>query len=161
MYVYACLQRVRVLRAWVCACVHAITLCGCVWVHARSCHIHHMQLVDIMVDPPHTKHTNVMLKVIAINADDPKAKLVNDVADVEKEFPGEIEKITTWFRDYKVGHLITRGTLLQLVTEQVPTTWLVPSVMTLPCNHHMLPSHIPHLTRGADPRRQACQQLWL
>uniref|UniRef100_A0A7R9TQC2 inorganic diphosphatase n=1 Tax=Micromonas pusilla TaxID=38833 RepID=A0A7R9TQC2_MICPS len=40
-------------------------------------------------------------KVIAIAADDPKAKDVNDVADVEKHFPGELEKIRVWFRDYK------------------------------------------------------------
>jgi len=40
-------------------------------------------------------------KVIAIKADDPKADLVNDVEDVEREFPGELEKIMIWFRDYK------------------------------------------------------------
>ncbi|KAK9823924.1 hypothetical protein WJX72_006397 [[Myrmecia] bisecta] len=41
-------------------------------------------------------------KVIAINVDDPKAASVNDVEDVEREFPGELEKILTWFRDYKI-----------------------------------------------------------
>lgn len=41
-------------------------------------------------------------KVIAINAEDPKASSVNDVEDVEREFPGEIEKIRTWFQDYKI-----------------------------------------------------------
>eukprot|EP00955_Chlamydomonas_euryale_P108730 365870-Chlamydomonas_euryale.AAC.12 len=41
-------------------------------------------------------------KVIAIAADDPKASKVNDVADVEKEFPGELQKIMEWFRDYKI-----------------------------------------------------------
>ncbi|KAG1674466.1 hypothetical protein FOA52_003071 [Chlamydomonas sp. UWO 241] len=41
-------------------------------------------------------------KVIAINLDDPKAAMVNDVADVEKVFPGEIQKIVEWFRDYKI-----------------------------------------------------------
>jgi inorganic pyrophosphatase len=40
-------------------------------------------------------------KLIAIAADDPKAGLVNDVADVEKHFPGELDKIRVWFRDYK------------------------------------------------------------
>lgn len=40
-------------------------------------------------------------KVIAIRADDPKASSVNDVEDVEREFPGELEKIRVWFRDYK------------------------------------------------------------
>jgi len=40
-------------------------------------------------------------KVIAIAASDPKAKDINDVADVEKHFPGELEKIRVWFRDYK------------------------------------------------------------
>ena len=33
---------------------------------------------------------------------DPKALLVSDVADVEKYFPGELERIRVWFRDYKV-----------------------------------------------------------
>lgn len=32
-------------------------------------------------------------KVIAINTADPKAALVNDVADVEKHFPGQLQKI--------------------------------------------------------------------
>jgi inorganic pyrophosphatase len=41
-------------------------------------------------------------KVIAINVDDPKAASVNDIEDVEREFPGEVEKIRTWFRDYKI-----------------------------------------------------------
>ena len=30
-----------------------------------------------------------------------KAALINDVADVETHFPGELEKIRVWFRDYK------------------------------------------------------------
>jgi inorganic pyrophosphatase len=41
-------------------------------------------------------------KVIAINTEDPKADKVNNVADVEREFPGELEKIMVWFRDYKI-----------------------------------------------------------
>jgi len=41
-------------------------------------------------------------KVITINVDDPKASKVNNVEDIEKEFPGELEKILVWFRDYKM-----------------------------------------------------------
>jgi len=41
-------------------------------------------------------------KVICIDVNDPKADAVNCVADVEKEFPGELEKILIWFRDYKM-----------------------------------------------------------
>lgn len=40
-------------------------------------------------------------KIVAIRTDDPKASSVNDVEDVEREFPGELEKIRVWFRDYK------------------------------------------------------------
>jgi inorganic pyrophosphatase len=40
-------------------------------------------------------------KIIAIAADDPKAASLNDVEDVEREMPGELEKIRVWFRDYK------------------------------------------------------------
>jgi len=40
-------------------------------------------------------------KVIAISTADPKADAINDVEDVEREFPGELEKIKVWFRDYK------------------------------------------------------------
>lgn len=40
-------------------------------------------------------------KIIAINVEDPKASSVNDIEDVEREFPGEVDKIRTWFRDYK------------------------------------------------------------
>jgi len=41
-------------------------------------------------------------KVIAIRADDPKAGAVNDVEDVEREFPGELQRVFEWFRDYKI-----------------------------------------------------------
>ena len=41
-------------------------------------------------------------KVIAIRSDDPKAAEVNDVEDVERVFPGELEKVLHWFRDYKI-----------------------------------------------------------
>ena len=41
-------------------------------------------------------------KVIAIRSDDPKADSINDVEDVEREFPGELQKIMEWFRDYKI-----------------------------------------------------------
>ena len=41
------------------------------------------------------------LQVVAISTSDPKAALVNDVADVEKVVPGELDKIRIWFRDYK------------------------------------------------------------
>ena len=40
-------------------------------------------------------------KVIAISAADPRASEVNDVEDVERVFPGELERIRVWFRDYK------------------------------------------------------------
>ena len=40
-------------------------------------------------------------KVICISTSDPKASQINDVADVEKHMPGELEKIRVWFRDYK------------------------------------------------------------
>jgi len=41
-------------------------------------------------------------KVITINVNDPKADKVNNVEDIEREFPGELEKILIWFRDYKM-----------------------------------------------------------
>lgn len=41
-------------------------------------------------------------KVIAIDVNDPKASKMNDVEDVEREMPGEIAKVLTWFRDYKI-----------------------------------------------------------
>ena len=40
-------------------------------------------------------------KVIAISTADPMAAKLNDVADVEKHMPGELEKVRVWFRDYK------------------------------------------------------------
>jgi inorganic pyrophosphatase len=41
-------------------------------------------------------------KVICIRADDPKAAAVNDVEDVERVFPGELNRVLEWFRDYKI-----------------------------------------------------------
>merc|ERR1712094_161708 len=43
-----------------------------------------------------------VMGMIAVNSKDPKFASVNDVADVEREFPGEIQKILEWFRDYKI-----------------------------------------------------------
>jgi len=40
-------------------------------------------------------------KLIAIAVDDAKAPLVSCVADVERVFPGELQRIREWFRDYK------------------------------------------------------------
>lgn len=41
-------------------------------------------------------------KVICLDASDPKAADCNDVEDVEKHFPGTIDAVRTWFRDYKI-----------------------------------------------------------
>lgn len=40
-------------------------------------------------------------KVVAISLGDARAAQVNDVADVERVFPGELDRIRIWFRDYK------------------------------------------------------------
>lgn len=40
-------------------------------------------------------------KVIVINAEDPKAALVNDLEDCERQFPGQIERVREWFMWYK------------------------------------------------------------
>ena len=40
--------------------------------------------------------------VIAIRIDDPLAAKMANVDDVEREMPGELERIMCWFRDYKV-----------------------------------------------------------
>ena len=40
-------------------------------------------------------------KVIVINAEDPKAALVNDLEDCERHFPGQIERVREWFMWYK------------------------------------------------------------
>jgi len=40
-------------------------------------------------------------KVIGVSTKDPKADKVNSVADLEKEFPGQIDEIREWFRNYK------------------------------------------------------------
>ncbi|KAK3554289.1 hypothetical protein QTP70_020155 [Hemibagrus guttatus] len=41
-------------------------------------------------------------KVIAINADDPEAKDLNDITDVQRLKPGYLEATVDWFRRYKV-----------------------------------------------------------
>jgi len=40
-------------------------------------------------------------KLIAINANDPKASEINDVEDIEKHYPGTVSGIREWFRWYK------------------------------------------------------------
>lgn len=40
-------------------------------------------------------------KVIGVSTKDPKADKINSVADMEKEFPGQIDEIREWFRNYK------------------------------------------------------------
>eukprot|EP00958_Prasinococcus_capsulatus_P009451 scaffold921_cov397-Prasinococcus_capsulatus_cf.AAC.3 len=41
-------------------------------------------------------------KIIALRTDDPLAAEVNTLEDVEKHFPGELQKVLEWFRDYKI-----------------------------------------------------------
>lgn len=41
-------------------------------------------------------------KIVCIRTDDPKADVLNDIEDVEREMPGELEKVMIWFRDYKI-----------------------------------------------------------
>eukprot|EP00817_Percolomonadidae_sp_ATCC50343_P007152 CAMPEP_0117430066 /NCGR_PEP_ID=MMETSP0758-20121206/9590_1 /TAXON_ID=63605 /ORGANISM="Percolomonas cosmopolitus, Strain AE-1 (ATCC 50343)" /LENGTH=319 /DNA_ID=CAMNT_0005217683 /DNA_START=175 /DNA_END=1130 /DNA_ORIENTATION=+ len=41
-------------------------------------------------------------KVLTINVDDPMADKVNDVEDVQREFPGVIDAILFYFKNYKV-----------------------------------------------------------
>ena len=41
-------------------------------------------------------------KVVVIPADNPKASKISDAAGAEKEFPGELNAIYEWFRDYKI-----------------------------------------------------------
>eukprot|EP00184_Porphyridium_aerugineum_P007969 CAMPEP_0184692060 /NCGR_PEP_ID=MMETSP0313-20130426/691_1 /TAXON_ID=2792 /ORGANISM="Porphyridium aerugineum, Strain SAG 1380-2" /LENGTH=302 /DNA_ID=CAMNT_0027149859 /DNA_START=55 /DNA_END=963 /DNA_ORIENTATION=+ len=42
-------------------------------------------------------------KVIGINANDPKAALVNDIQDADKVFPGKVDAVREWFRMYKTA----------------------------------------------------------
>jgi inorganic pyrophosphatase len=42
-------------------------------------------------------------KVIAIDAGDPWAPLLDDIADLEREWPNCVSAVREWFRDYKVA----------------------------------------------------------
>ncbi|KAL3155572.1 hypothetical protein ABBQ38_010830 [Trebouxia sp. C0009 RCD-2024] len=41
-------------------------------------------------------------KIVCIRTDDPLADVLNDIEDVEREMPGELERVMIWFRDYKI-----------------------------------------------------------
>lgn len=41
-------------------------------------------------------------KVLVINVADPKAALVNSLADCEVHFPGQVARVREWFTWYKV-----------------------------------------------------------
>ena len=41
-------------------------------------------------------------KVVVIPADNPKSSKISNAEDAEKEFPGELQSIYEWFRDYKI-----------------------------------------------------------
>lgn len=41
-------------------------------------------------------------KVIVISSDLPEASRISTAADVDNEFPGELQRIYEWFRDYKI-----------------------------------------------------------
>ena len=47
----------------------------------------------------HARYDHV--QVIAIDVDDPLAKELNDISDVEKQLPGHVSGIREWFRWYK------------------------------------------------------------
>lgn len=42
-------------------------------------------------------------KVIGINVDDPRAEMMNDIADVERVMPGRVDEVREWFRLYKTA----------------------------------------------------------
>ncbi|KAA8498931.1 Soluble inorganic pyrophosphatase 1, chloroplastic [Porphyridium purpureum] len=42
-------------------------------------------------------------KILAVNAADPKASELNDIADAEKAFPGKVSEVREWFRMYKTA----------------------------------------------------------
>lgn len=42
-------------------------------------------------------------KVLAISKDNPRFDQVNDLSDVEREYPGLIDKIRDWFKNYKTA----------------------------------------------------------
>lgn len=42
-------------------------------------------------------------KILAVNAADEKAGLVNDIADVEAHYPGIVDNVREWFRVYKTA----------------------------------------------------------
>mmetsp|Transcript_12871 Transcript_12871/g.26095 ORF Transcript_12871/g.26095 Transcript_12871/m.26095 type:complete len:287 (-) Transcript_12871:198-1058(-) len=42
-------------------------------------------------------------KVLAINASDPKADLINSVEDANTHFPGAVDEVREWFRMYKTA----------------------------------------------------------
>ena len=50
--------------------------------------------------------------MIAIRVDDPLAAKMDTVDDVEREMPGELERIMCWFRDYKVTRANACATLM-------------------------------------------------
>ncbi|KAK9838124.1 hypothetical protein WJX81_002747 [Elliptochloris bilobata] len=41
-------------------------------------------------------------KVLCVRADLPLAERLHDIADIERELPGELERVMIWFRDYKI-----------------------------------------------------------
>ena len=49
----------------------------------------------------HPTNTQCSGQVIGIDVDDPLAKDLNDIADVEKLLPGYVSGIREWFRWYK------------------------------------------------------------
>jgi len=63
-----------------------------------SGHIIKVRVVGIlaMIDDDETDW-----KLIVINNDDPLAKKINDVSDIEAEMPGAVEGIVNWFTEYK------------------------------------------------------------
>ena len=50
----------------------------------------------------HSLHSELDWKLIALRTDDPLASQVSTLDDVEKHFPGELQKVLEWFRDYKI-----------------------------------------------------------
>jgi len=68
--------------------------------------------------------------VIAIRVDDPLAARMDNVDDVEREMPGELERIMCWFRDYKVPWPLPRPGCCQSTKAGPSSTLLRSSVDT-------------------------------
>jgi len=94
-------------------------------IGSRAFKVGEVKLVKVLGDLQLIDQGELDHKIIVIDADDPKAPLLNSAADLPKVMPGVLEKLVEWLKLYKT----TDGKAVNVLASDTPSS--VPEAMAV------------------------------